>query len=608
MSKVDANPRTVRQLLSNMKYSIDYYQREYEWTTENISELLTDLEAKFSTSYDPSHDLARVKDYASYFLGPIVISERNGLKFVVDGQQRLTSLTLLVMYLIHNLSANEDRAELLPLVRSRQYGKTSFNIDGEDRVRCMESLYQGQLFDPTNAPVSARNIVARYGDIEALFPDSLKNKALLHFAYWLMDKVVLVEITAEGDEAYTIFETMNDRGLSLNYSELLKGYLLANVVDEDQRKGANATWKRVMRELSDLGKDDEADFFKAWLRAKYAQTIRERRKDAKNEDFEQIVSYHKWIRDRRPLIGLKSSDDIRDFIENKLVRFARLYEGIRKAAQTLTPGLEYIYFNANNWFTLQYPLLLAPIRSNDGPDIIDRKLRLVAGYLDIFIARRVVNFRTLGYSAIVYTMFNLMKEIRDLDVAALADLLRSKLTAMTETFDGVATFYLHQQNSHYVHHVLARITHHIEQQSGVATRFETYVSREISKPFEIEHIWAAKFERHVDEFATPEEFESYRNRLGNLILLPRGFNQSLGDADYSKKVHAYFGQNLLAKSLCDLGYQNNPSFLAYVNRSELPFQPYPTEFKKADLDARQNLYRRICEEIWSPARFELESA
>jgi hypothetical protein len=88
-------------------------------------------------------------------------------------------------------------------------------------------------------------------------------------------------------------------------------------------------------------------------------------------------------------------------------------------------------------------------------------------------------------------------------------------------------------------------------------------------------------------------------------LLPRGFNQSFGDKPYDEKLGPYYGQNLLAKSLNAQCYRNDPSFIAYINRSGLPFIQHQT-FKKADLDARQELYRLICEEIWSPSRFDRE--
>ena len=66
--------------------------------------------------------------------------------------------------------------------------------------------------------------------MKELFPDELAASALPYFADWLIENVHLVEITAYSDrDAYTIFETMNDRGLSLTPTDMLKGYLLANI-------------------------------------------------------------------------------------------------------------------------------------------------------------------------------------------------------------------------------------------------------------------------------------------------------------------------------------------------------------------------------------------
>lgn len=61
---------------------------------------------------------------------------------------------------------------------------------------------------------------------------------------WLIENVHLVEITAySDDDAYTIFETMNDRGLSLAPADMLKGYLLANITDQSRRNAASGVWK-----------------------------------------------------------------------------------------------------------------------------------------------------------------------------------------------------------------------------------------------------------------------------------------------------------------------------------------------------------------------------
>lgn len=608
MNTIDANARSISELLSAKKYSIDYYQREYKWGKEQIIELMQDLEAKFLQDYEEGHPYHQVKHYKHYFMGSIIISEHDTHKFIIDGQQRLTSLTLLLIFLNNLQKQRTDghRVNLDTLIFSDDFGEKSFNLDIDEREACFQALFADKAFEPEGESEAVHTIVARYEDIKDNFPASLRNGNLIHFIFWLTNNVDLIEITTySDDEAYTIFETMNDRGLSLSPTDMLKGYLLANISPEERAK-ANDLWKDRLLELSKLGKEEDTDFFKAWLRAKYAESIRERKKGASNKDFEIIgTTYHKWIHDESKRIGLIRSADFKDFVMNRFKNFSGHYMRMQQASKHLTPGMEYIFYNAHNNFTLQYSLMLAPLKAEDDQDTIHRKIRLVSGYLDIFIARRAVNFRTLDYSSIVYTMFTLMKEIRELDLYTLAETLKSKVASMEESFDGMSRFSLNLWSKRYIQHILARMTQHIEVQSGIVSSFETYVSREIKKPFEIEHIWANKYRRHRDEFDTEEEFAEYRNRIGDLVLLPRGFNQSLGDKPYEDKVKAYFGQNLLARSLDKQCYQNNPSFLQYIHQSGLPLRPHET-FKKADLDERQKLYQLICEEIWSPARFDKE--
>lgn len=82
MNKIDARSKSVRELMDGVKYGIDYYQREYKWTTKQITELLEDLEAKFFDSYREEHSRSQVGYYTHYFLGSVVISSRNGQKYI----------------------------------------------------------------------------------------------------------------------------------------------------------------------------------------------------------------------------------------------------------------------------------------------------------------------------------------------------------------------------------------------------------------------------------------------------------------------------------------------------------------------------------------------
>lgn len=611
MSRVYPELKSVRALLS-AKYALDFYQREYEWKRENIEELFNDLEAKFMSAFSPDHSRDQVQNYPHYFLGTIITCLEGSKKNIVDGQQRLTTLTLLLIYLNHLQSAVSVRE----LIFSEDYGHKSFNLDVPERNACMAALYKDGAFDANgHSDLSVQNLVARYADIQEQFPESLTGEALPYFVDWLVRNVDLVDIEAgTDDDAFTIFETMNDRGVSLDSTDMLKGYLLGNInhadeATEHQRQTkANELWKahiRDLREVMSARKEADTAFFKDWLRAKYAETIREGSRGAKNRDFENIDKFHRWVRDERQRIGLRKSDDFYTFIMRDFDYFARHYLQIMRAGETFDPAFEYIFYNAYCGFTFQPSLLLAPLRLDDDEQTAATKMRLVSGFIDIFIVRRMVNFRTLGYSSIKYTIFNLIKRIRDKDIDELAHILREEVASIPETLEGVSSFWMHQQNRWQVHYILARMTYHIEQQAGMPSGFETYVSRDIKKPFQVEHLWGNIYERHEDEFPTVEQFQRYRNNLGGLVLIPKGFNQSFGADTYEEKVAHYYGQNLLARTLHEQCYQKNPNFRSYMQQSGLPFKPY-VQFRKADMDERQELYRMICEEIWSPDRFDRE--
>jgi uncharacterized protein with ParB-like and HNH nuclease domain len=279
--EIDGKGRTVRELLAGRKYSIDYYQREYKWQQKQVDELIADLAAKFLESHEEGNERSAVADYGHYFLGSIIVSDKDGQKFIIDGQQRLTTLTLLLIFLHHRLQDAEQKGQIADLIFSQKFGKRSFNLDIPERAACMEALYKGEEFADTDAPESIANILARFADLDDLFPEELAGAALPYFVDWLVENVHLVEITAYSDgDAYTIFETMNDRGLSLTPADMLKGYLLANITDADKRTGASRTWKARVQALAELGKDEDADGIKSWLRSQYAESIRERKRGA----------------------------------------------------------------------------------------------------------------------------------------------------------------------------------------------------------------------------------------------------------------------------------------------------------------------------------------
>ena len=204
-------------------------------------------------------------------------------------------------------------------------------------------------------------------------------------------------------------------------------------------------------------------------------------------------------------------------------------------------------------------------------------------------------------------MFFLMKELRALSLDELADLLYAKAEQLETDLPWTAidTWGIHSQNRRHVRNLLARMTSHIELESDmVGPGFDDYIRRTGKDPFDIEHIWADKSERHRDEFGSDQDFAAYRNRLGDLLLVPASFNRSYGADAYADKLEHYLGQNLLAKSLHPLAYEHHPGFARYIERAGLPFECHEA-FWRADLDQRQELYRALCEQIFSTRRFLL---
>ena len=470
---------------------------------------------------------------------------------VVDGQQRLTSLTLLLTYL-HNLQREREDAEPIEtLIFSKKFGDRSFNLDVPDRNDCMEALFEGQPFDTAGKVESVVNLVGRYQDIDDVFPEELRGRALPFFIDWLVEKVNLVEITAYADEdAYTIFETMNDRGLSLSATDMLKGYLLASIDEGDKRKEANKCIKQWLLKFAEHGKETESDFFKTWLRSQYAQKTRERKKDARPEDFDLIgTEYHRWVRSNADLIGLKDSAACYQWVQRDLTFYARVYLDLLRAGWGLIPGLESIRYNADHGFTQQYQLMLAPLTPGDDEATTQAKIKLVANYIDCWLNRRLWNAKSIGYSTLQYSVFQLTKELRGKSLEALRDTLIARLQAEDKELSFEQQPVLNVQNAKKLHRQLARMVDWIERESGEPGQYEKYVVRSGKYAYEIEHIWANHYERYEDEFESAAAFAEYRNRLGGLLLLPKKINASLNDKDYDYKVEHYLKENPLAKSL-----------------------------------------------------------
>jgi uncharacterized protein with ParB-like and HNH nuclease domain len=611
-NKIEAINKSIGSMLKDQKFYIDYFQREYRWQEKHIKLMVEDLVTTFLKSYKPEDRRSDVAKYQSYYLGPVVFSINceDGKKSIIDGQQRITSITLMLIYLSHLQSESAQKVQIGELIFSEKYGEKSFNMTDEQREPCLKALFESGSYDIKDTDdETVRNMIERYADIDQAFPEDLSKDALPYFIDWFIEKVVLVEIMAYSDEnAYIIFETMNDRGLNLTPSEMLKGFVLSKITDASQRTEINEIWKNQIQKLHEYGDTADQAFFQALFRGKYAITIRPGQAGSENKDFELIGSrFHNWFKDNhRSLFKLKTSSDFYSFFKNQFPFFVKWYTRINEARANFDnqmPHLHYIYF----WGiaeSLQDPLLLAAIKFEDDEETIKRKLDFAARFIETFTVRRAVNYRKFGQTTIKYTMFNLIKSIRDNDLKQLGENLTKQINNIEEEWDGVEEFGLHGQNRKFVKHLLSRISGYVDNLVGKDTNYVTY-QHPNGKQFEIEHIWGNKFEDHKDEIEQESEFHEWRDSVSALLLLPNGTNQSFNSDKYKDKLEHYIKENTYAQTLHPAYYEKNPNFLKNPSIIALKFKAHP-EFKTADIEDRQELVQRICEQLWSTSYFNVE--
>ncbi len=385
------------------------------------------------------------------------------------------------------------------------------------------------------------------------------------------------------------------------------------------RSAANEKWKAEIQALMHYGKgkddDIESNFLKTWLRAQYGRDTRQRKANAKEEDWERIGGpFHRWVNDQKSLLGLNKEADFVELIQRDIPFFARVYRMILDATHNYTPGLEGIYYNSSNDFTLQTTVLMAAVKRDDSEEVIRRKLQIVATYLDHFLVRRVVNYIRVGYSAVQYTMVQLIKEVRHKTPEELIDILVQRLERDDATLEsakggwrkGVSDFRLNMFSKRYIHYLLARMTAYVEVSCDKGDRFPAYTNwlpDSKKNPFEVEHLWPYHFEDFETEFQTEDEFNQWRNHLGGLVLLPKSKNASLNDKPYNEKRPHYQDENLLAASLTDLPYSHLPRFKTFREANGYDFKACPA-FGKEEQMQRRALYTSLIRHIWSVDRLK----
>ncbi|WP_348536957.1 GmrSD restriction endonuclease domain-containing protein [Nocardia carnea] len=603
---------TIEGVFSSRRYRLDTYQREFSWTRSEVRRLVYDLRHRFMEDHRPTYERRRVAEYAPYFLGSFVYHEDEGITYIVDGQQRISTLHLFLIFLqslLRDAGLDGDADGLNPLIKSTSYGQSTFTIDISDRADLLEHVFRDDDYIlPANAPAGSRRLWEAADELETIFPEDLRDEALPYFVDWLLNRVCMVGIKAASRaQGWEIYEGVNDRGVRLGPLDLLKSLLLRSVSGETA--GIDNKWRAIITDLAAVDPNAPTRFLKSFFVGRYAQNI----EDAARIDelYSQLTDnpvqsgeFYGWFRDSVDRLGIKKQNQYRELIDS-MSSYARHYCMLERAAQSFSAELPHLFFNRYNRIGGQFATVIAAVDRRDDPVSVKEKAELVGQYLDLVFVWRFLGGLPVTEDDLAAVSWDVIHDLRkssSMPARALRVVLAEHVRVLDYAFTGMGTLGLQASNKRQIRYLLGRLTSFVAVGCNKPDDSGRYLAEDV--PFEIEHIWANKFDRYQAEVGTRQAFDAHRNRLGALVLLPKSDNSSYRDRPFDEKVSWYQRQNDLAASLHRDHRNHNAPFNRFVreNKLEKEFRGY-SKFNVDSINERQDLYKKLCERIWSPEKF-----
>jgi len=610
---MDVQPQNqnIDKLFSNTTFYIDFYQRQYKWTEEPVKRLLDDIFYKFNEEYARYKDLSlpltqSISKYGWYYLNTYVTNSVNGKLYLVDGQQRLTTLTLILIKLKH--LSEEYGSKLDGWIGSKIVGLSGYNTDfwmnHEAHKKTMEELYEGVDLEEVDVSsgLTAQNMVNNFGIISARLKLELVDiKRLESFTFYFLHRLVLINLNVEQTDVPMVFEIINDRGIRLKPYEILKGKLLGQVSKEElDGLNLNELWEEQVSTINGFREDEIDQFFTYFLKSKFADTVGEGRKYDRD--------YHRVIFAENKLKLDHNALEVKSFLLNDFRYYTSLYArcfGYYRD-DSLESNFEYVYFNSLTEMDNQFLLILSSCVVNDPQE--NEKIARVAYELDRFFCLLQLQ-RSYGSNELTQSVYKISAEIRNKDVNVIRPAFEKALLELLSEARGVEaaspfsySFFKEtgiELDKRFKRYFFARVEKFIADNTKMNLKHSMYnlvQNTGIVNGFHIEHILADNSE-NLKLFADEEKFTSERNRLGGLLLLKGKDNISSNNETYSQKLKTYSNTLYWNETLRQDTYKSKIDFSKMIQKYNLNFRPMPT-FGPQELEERHKLLFDIACLVW----------
>ena len=283
---ISPDKQNIDTLFASTTYYIDFYQRDYKWNKEPVERLLDDIFFKFNLEYSTREkdDITPSKEgvtayYPWYYLNTYVTNVIEGKVFVVDGQQRLTTLTIILIKLYHLcVKFDSDSRDWIERKIVGYAGpKKEFWMNHIRHIKTLEELLKSDTDlkkITVSSGITAENIVSNYGIVSKWLDENLHSKHKLEtFIFYYLYRLVLINLTVEQTNVPMVFEVINDRGEKLKPYEILKGKLLGLVDKIDLEKlELNELWDNKVNVVNEQGANEIDEFFWYFIRARYTDS------------------------------------------------------------------------------------------------------------------------------------------------------------------------------------------------------------------------------------------------------------------------------------------------------------------------------------------------
>ncbi|MBX3298525.1 MAG: DUF262 domain-containing protein [Acidobacteria bacterium] len=614
--EIQPDKQNLDQTFSTTVYFIDFYQRDYKWTEEPVKRLLDDVFYQFEEVYAKHSDLEANKEninskYPWYYLNTYVTNTVGGRVFVVDGQQRLTTLTLILLKLLAMAKSEKFNSKTAGWIERKIAGYSGteheFWMNHVRHLDVLEKLMDGA--DPstidTSTGITAVNMVKNYGtiskdlDIRLTTPHKFDT-----FAHYFLFRLVLINLSVDTQHVPMVFEVINDRGVRLKPYEILKGKLLGQVDKLELDSGRfNEIWEERTQAVNRF-RDDEIDsFFRYWLKAKFADS----RKNGQKFDGD----YHRemFATDLDELEKLEHNpSEVKAFLKGAFRYFTSLYERVWEASQSHSPSYPSVYFNSLNELDSQFMLIISAC-SVDDPDEAAKIKAVSAGLDRMFSVLQLQG--AYDSNEFAARLFDVSTEIREksadlipaiFEQHIIEELIERRGVQVSEAFSYslFRPMSIDRLNTRFTRHVFGRVEMLLAEGMKQKPKHELkdlVTLRGAVSGFHVEHILSRNAENLALFQGDEERFDLERNRLGAILLLKGKDNISSNNETYHQKLKTYANSLYWNETLREDCYKSKLDFTSFIQANSLEFEPL-LAFGPDEVESRQRLLFSLAKLIW----------